>query len=261
MTSIQPDRLAKEVNQLGDLVHDPPRLRQHVVDVLEFYSDRTRRPRRSSRIKAIERKYGVAKPVMAALTRALDRIALENPYLAEGISDELWQAPYRETRLLAIRLLSKVSFHPVWIRAETWSQETKDYELLAKLAEVLVDHWSKAGFIDFNEKLADWMKSSIKGRHLISLLVLHFASIDQDFEKHPYVFHLIRVHEISNDPLQRRALLDLLRVLIQRSPAESARYLIDVSELNKQKGRRLVKSLLPEFPKEEQSRLKQVLKR
>jgi len=259
MTSIQPERLAKEVEEIRGLIMDPPRLRRRVVEMYDFFSDRTRRSRTSIRSKDVERKFGVPIPVMKALERGLKQSIKENSEYGPEVSEELWQVDYREPRLLAIALLDNCPLDAIFHRVEKWSQDTKDYELQARLAEILVIQWGRGGYRDFPKTITNWLKSKRLQRKLLSLLTMQFAVQDPVFEDIPQVFHLIRIHEISNDPQLRRAFHELLRSLIQRSSSETARYLLDVFEGQEQVGRRLVKELLPDFPSEEQIRLRHAL--
>ena len=259
MTSIQPEQLANEVNDIRSLISEPPKLRSKLVEILEFYSDRTRRSQTSIRSKDAERKFGVPNPVMKALERGLKQSILENLDYASEISEELWEVNYREPRLLAIVLLEHCDYDAIMNRVEAWSLMTKDYEILSKLAETLVLQWGSMGYSKFSEIVTKWLKSKKTERRLLSLLTLQFVASAPDFEDIPHIFHLIRVYEISNVQKLRRAYYDLLRSLVQRSSAETARYLLDVYETHEQRGRRLIKELLPEFPSEEQGRLQRVL--
>jgi hypothetical protein len=259
MTSIKPERLAKEVEEIQNLITDPPRLRSRIVNVLEFYSDRTRRSQTAIRSKGGGRKFGVPSPVMKALERALRQSIVEDPAYASEISEALWQVKYRESRLLAIALLDQNPLNLLLEKVENWSQETKDYEVLGKMAEILIDQWGREGYVDFSEGLSNWLESETLTHKLLAILAMHAAARDPGFEDIPQIFYLIRVHEVVGYSQLHRGLNDLLRSLIQRSSSETARFLFDVFELNQFNGRRLVKELLPDFPSDDQRRLRQVL--
>jgi len=259
MTSIKPERLAKEVEEIQNLISDSPKLRSRIVDVLEFYSDRIRRSQAAIRSKGGGRKFGVPFPVMKALERGLRQSIVKDSADATEISEALWQVQYRETRLLAIALLDQSPLNLLLEKVEDWSQETKDYEVLRKMAETLVYQWGREGYAGFGETLSDWLESETLTHKLIAILSMHAAARDPGFEDIPQIFYLIRVHEVADYSQLHRGLHDLLRSLIHRSSSEAARFLFDVFELNQRNGRKLVKELLPDFPSDDQLRLRQVL--
>jgi 3-methyladenine DNA glycosylase AlkD len=259
MTSIDPRRLAKEIDEIKRLITDPPNVRSRIVDALEFYSDRTRRSKTMLGSKDAEKKYGVPAPVYKALERGLKQSITKNQEFTSELVEELWQVDYREPKLLAIALQDQIPFDALLTRVEAWVGSTKDYQVLTSLARLFVKQWRVERYRDFTNILSKWLNRKRLAFELFSLLTLQFLSQEPDFEDVPLIFQLIRYHDISKHQVVKRAYVDLLRSLVHRSSSETARYLLDVFEGHPNKARRLVKELLPEFPSEEQISLKRVL--
>jgi hypothetical protein len=257
--AINPERLAQEVNDVKELIGNPPKLRWRVLDILDFYADRTRRSPASLRPGHADKKFGVPRPVLNALERGLKESTQEHPELRTTVSEELWRMDYRETRYLAITLLETRPLEEILNVVESWSLETKDYELLRKLALTLVTSWKKDHFRGFSSASTKWLKGQQIPLKLFAMLTFQSAVDDPDFSDVPLIFRFLRVYDFGGIPEINRAVSDLIRSLSQRSEAESARFLLDLLEKDAPTGRKLIRSVMECFSPDQQLRLKHAL--
>jgi len=259
MPAINPDKLAKEVKQIQNLVGNPRELRWRVMELFEFYSDRTQRRSSSPTASHTEKQFRVPHPVTQAVKRGLKKSLTEFQEYRTDISNELWNTNYRETKILAIALLEDLPFEEILKYAETWSTETKDIEILTKLAKTLVSSWKEVNYSGFLSTSTKWLIDDHFHRKVFSLLVFHQVVLEPDFSDLPLIFRLLQDHKVAEFPELRKILHGLLRALAQRSAPETARFLLDILEQDNSLGRKLIKVLLECFPHDQQELLKRAL--
>ena len=259
MPAVNPERLVEEVKEVQGLIGNPSRLRWRVVEILEFYSDRIKRSQATLRSGHADKKYGVPRPVLHALERGLKQSLSDHPELSTAILEEFWGMDYRETRYLAIKLLEIQPLEDVLRVAETWSVEMKDRELLGTLAQTLVSSWRIVYFQDFSQMTSKWLHEKRTPLKSLAMATLRSAVDDPGFSDLPYIFSLLKVQDIVRNVSLRRALIDLLRALIRRSEAESARFLLDILDMDASTGRKLIRALLECFSPDQRLRLKRAL--
>lgn len=259
MPAINPERLAEEIMEIQKLVGDPQKLRSRVMDLFEFFSDRTRRSQSSLRLGHADKKFGVPQPVMHAVERGLIQSVSEHPELGSAIISEFWQVDYREIRHLSIALLFERSLDEVLAFSEIWSMETKDMELLSRLAQMLVLSWREERYRDFSQTTSSWLKENNTRRSIFTLLTFQTAVTRSDFSELPMIFQLLQAHDVPGNSELQRSFHSLLQVLIERSEAETARFLLDLVEKDVSTGRRLIRAVIEFFSPDQQSLLKRAL--
>jgi hypothetical protein len=259
MPAVHPERLAEEVKQIQGLIRNPKKLRWRVMDIFEFYADRTRRSKASLRSGHADKKYGIPHPVLHAFERGLKQSVLEHPELSIAISEELWQTDFRETRYLAITLLENRPLEDILKYAEIWSLEIKDQALMQKLAQTLVSSWRIENFQGLSNISAKWLKGEHTSIKMVTLMTLRYVVDDPDFSDLPLIFHLLDDHDVVGNADLRRVLHDLLRSLIHRSEPEAARFLLDILERDASTGRKWIRALLECFSSDQQLMFKRAL--
>jgi hypothetical protein len=259
MPAINPERLAEEIREIQKLVGDPQKLRSRIMDLFDFFSDRTRRSQSSLRLGHADKKFGIPHPVMQAVERGLIQSVSEHPEIRPAIISEFWQVDYREIRLLAIALLIESTLEEVLAFSEIWSLETKDMELLSKLAQMLVSSWRKRRYSKFSQTTSSWLKGNNSRRSIFALLTFQTAVKHEGFSELPMIFQLLQTHDVPGNSKLQRSFHSLLQVLIERSEAETARFLLDLAEKDASTGRKIVRAVIDSFSPDQQSRLKHVL--
>jgi hypothetical protein len=259
MPAVHPERLAEEVKQVQGLIKNPKKLRWRVMDIFEFYADRTRRSKASLRSGHVDKKYGIPRPVLQAFERGLKESVSEHPELGIAISEELWRTDFRETRYLAITLLENRPLEDVFTHVENWSLELKDQALMQKMAQILVSSWRIDNFQGLSNISIKWLKGQQPSLKMVTLMTLQYVVDDLDFSDLPLIFHLLQDHNAIGNAELRRVLHDLLRSLIRRSEPEAARFLLDILERDALIGRKWIRALLECFSSDQQLRFKRAL--
>ena len=259
MPAINPTQLEKQITAALSVKADPPLCVRKLYEILEFYADRTRRSVKAADMLILGKVLRVPQPVLQAITRSIqtehdysERLRLESSLM-------LWDMNYRETRMVAVSLLSGVDPALVMAHFENWATDCDDEEVL---------HWMAAeGLKLSNRPLEDipwkglntWLQhpaATVQHLALISLLELVQGSVRDGHL--PRVFRLLRGASGNISKTSLAALQDLLWALAERSPQESAQYLLDEIKRD-QEVRHLIEKILGAFPQALQEELRQVL--
>jgi hypothetical protein len=259
MPAVHPERLAEEVKQVQGLIDHPKKLRWRLMDIFEFYADRTRRSKASLRSGHADKKYGIPRPVLQTFERGLKQSVSEHPELGRAILEELWRTDFRETRYLAITLLENRPLADIVTQTENWSKELKDQALMQKLAQILVSSLRADNFEGLSEISAKWLKGHPTSLQKVTLMAMKYAVGDSDFSDLPLIFHLLQDHDVVGRGELRKVVHDLLRLLVQRSEPETARFLLDILGRDATTGRKWIRILLECFSSDQQLRFKRAL--
>ena len=259
MPAINPTQLEKQITAALSVKADPPLCVRKLYEILEFYADRTRRSVKAADMLILGKVLRVPQPVLQAITRSIQTELDYSDGLRLKTSLMLWDMNYRETRMVAVSLLSGVDPALVMENFENWAADCDDEEVL---------HWMAAeGLKLSNRPLEDipwkglnaWLRHpapTVQHLALISLLELVQGSArDEHF---PRVFRLLRAVPGNMSKTSLVALQDLLWALADRSPQESAQYLLDEFKRD-QDVRNLIEKTLGAFPQALQEELRQVL--
>ncbi len=107
---------------------------RRLFEILEFYADRTRRSAKASDTLIFGKVLRVPRPVLQAIKRSIQT----EPDFPEGMrlesSSMLWEMNYRETRMVAVSLLSGVAPSLASIHLEAWAADCDDEEVLHWMA-------------------------------------------------------------------------------------------------------------------------------
>jgi hypothetical protein len=179
--------------------------------------------------------------------------------LAWDIIDELWQAGYRETQLLASEILILCTEPKVAEWVEEHLAESVDSATLATLARGGISGWRQASVTDFIKKIDEWLQSESTLIRVFSLYGLGAAVRDPMFEDLPAVYNLLRGFDQPTRGESRRALLDLVRALAKRSPAETTHFLLERLRRGGAQAERLARSVLEVLPKAQKSAIQKAL--
>ena len=132
-------------------------------------------------------------------------------------------------------------------------------EILSKLAQMLVLSWREERYKDFSQITSTWMKDNNPRRNNFALLTFQTAVKHSDFSELPIIFQLLQAHDVPGNSKLQRSFHSLLKVLIERSEAETARFLLDLVEKDISTGRKLIRAVMESFSPDQQSRLKRAL--
>lgn len=259
MPAIDPERLSQDVQRLMGMLGEPPAFTAAVLEQLECYADRARRSRLTDELAAGERAFNVRPPVLRALSREFTRAARQRPKVSLRAADRLWEAGWRESRILAISMLKAVPQTSAADRVERWAQATEDRRVLSELAESGLAGLRQASPAAFLRSVRAWLRAGRERPRLLALLALQAAANDPDYQDLPGLLRSLRGVAGSVRAESRRALRELLRALAERSPAEAASYLLAEFKHQQQALAPLIQQTLPAFPARQQAVLKDCL--
>ena len=259
MPAINPERLKKQVDSLLALVGDPVELQKSCVELLDFYADRTRKSVAVGEANEATHAFDVPKPLMRALSHGLRARLGDQPASAFPAAAALWEAGYRETRVLASTILGEQGGEQVPNWAESWAVECDDRITLQVLAAQGLVSWRKADPTAFLEKAEAWLGSTEKKLWSFSLLALQSAVEDTSFEDLPTVFRLLDGATARFHGVHFHTLNQLINALARRSPPEAARFLRDELASGGPGITRLVQNTLENFPKRQRQLLERAL--
>lgn len=259
MPAVNPERLRQQVEDLLTLLGDQVALKRQCLDLLDYYADHTRRSIASGGVKYTEGVFGVPRPVVRALSQGLLSRTQQKPALMLPTATSLWEAGYRETRLLASAILGGIQQLEVAQWAEARASNCDDSVVLMALASQGLAGLREAEPAAFLERVSGWLGSTHRWLRLFALMALHAAVENPTFEDLPTVFRLLSGVSEKARGESRQILYKLLNTLTRRSPPESARFLLDELARKVPGIQRMIRASLGNFPARQQELLKHAL--
>jgi hypothetical protein len=259
MSAIHPERLAKQVEELLSSLDQPKLFVRRLRELLEYYTDRTRRSVMKPSSDASSWAFNVPRPVLRSLTTGLRSSAQKHPELAWPVVYALWDVGTRETRYLATAILAGKSGDDVIQFIATRAGECRDPIVRDELARTGLEAWRKGNAVEFMEHVSDWLGESARKIRVFGLLALEGAIQDRQFTDLPTVFRLLAGASISARDEERRSLHRVIRSLARRSPQEAVRFLLDELVRNESTARRLIREVRDEFPPRQRELLERAL--
>lgn len=259
MAAINPARLNEQIDDLLEYLDQPAAFRRKCLDILDFYADRTRRPTAKSAADDTPRAFRVPRPVLRAMGVRLKSSAQDDPELARLASSSLWEAGYRETRLLASAILSGQRHSLIGEWVIEWITTCDDRIAVADIARVGIQGWRKEDEKEFLDKCAEWIQSPKRSIRVFCLLALDAAVSDPGFSGLPAVFRMLVGKAASAQRDEKRALLQLVRMLADRSPLEATRFLLDEVKHHNGGVKAFIRALIDQLPHKQRKLLEQAL--
>jgi hypothetical protein len=259
MPAIQPEHLQRQINDVLELAQDPASFIRGCMNLLDYYADRTKRPRGSATKVEIARILRVPRPVMRTLCLQIQQSERGGPEQWLMIGRGLWDKAIREARQVASCTLAKSPGDSVPIEAEEWAARCEDDEALKELARMGMKPWRAQNLDRFYEVTGKWLcDSRLRLRHL-GILALHGRSQDQDFKELPRILRQMEGLSSQVRGSSQRSLNALVRDLARISPPEVAKYLIDEVHAQVSGAGRLTRAAIPVFPERLQKELLRAL--
>jgi hypothetical protein len=247
--AINPTRLDRQVEEaMAQAAHSEGFVRA-IREIVEYYADRTKRSTAASEALIMSRVLRVPRPVLAAVCTAIHARPDMPLTVRLEAAESLWDLGYRETRHIAVCLVNGLKPEELLPKLERWSTACDDYETLHWMADEGLQKWWDAAGADTWRTLRTWMAADeLHVRHLALLALLKYVERSQDDADLPKIFRLLKgaVGNVRGEGYT--TLIDLVRALGRRSSQETTRYLIDEMKRATPGIRRMVRTLLTEFP-------------
>jgi hypothetical protein len=259
MTAIDPQRLAREIDALGEELEDAKALRSRVVALLDIYANRTRHTGAGGDPERTPWTLDVPSPVLRTLRQFLIEQLQGRSQQIWSIAEELWHAGYRETQILAADLVSLGEDEGVGDWAEARAHESLDNATLTALAGSGLAGWRRADPQGFLRAVLHWLKEGNTRTKTLGVHALTAAVQEPSFEDLPTIYRLIHSLEQPSRGELRRALVLLLRALAQRSPAETTHFLLDRIKRGGEEDRRLAQQVQEFLPAAQRDTIQETL--
>jgi hypothetical protein len=261
MPAIVPEHLETQIEIVQRAFGNPQLLVRRIVELLEFYADRTRRPTRAREGENVPWAFGAPLPVLRALKKALLAGGGGDSETVWAVGEALWQAGYRETQVLATQLIGVHADERVALWAEEKAPSAVDGMALASLGGEGLERWRAEQGPGFLVRVDGWIQSGDAKLRALGLAAVAQALEDPDFEDIPSVFPLLRGLTESAQGEGRRQLGRATRALAKRSPPEAARFLREERMRCGERAHWLVRASLDAFPVRMRDNLRRTLSR
>jgi hypothetical protein len=259
MSAIHPERLAKQVEELLSSLGQPKLLVKELRELLEFYTDRTRRSVMKPSSDISSWAFNVPRPVLRSLSSGLRSGAQTHPELAWPVIHALWDVGTREMQYLAAAILAGKSSDDVIQFVALRAEDCRDPIVRDELARTCLQAWRRRDAVGFIEQVSDWLGDSARKIRVFGLIALEGAVQDGQFTDLPTVFQLLAGISVSARDEERRSLGRVIRSLARRSPQEAARFLLDEQVRNDTTARRLIRDVRDAFPPRQRELLERAL--
>ncbi len=211
MPAVDPNRLARQVEELATEPRDPNQMARVVRDLVEEYSD-TAKPSVPS----------VPTPVIRSLRKALQQHGQH-----EAIAEALWNEGLPDTRMLAAGLVERIEGPEVAATANRWAIQNVAIEVVLELADRGLAGWRRADPTGLLDQVTIWLDARKRRSRVLAVYVLRALVSDPDFEDLPSAFRLIegRLGEIRGE--MREAMVALITALEKLASEETVNFLSD----------------------------------
>jgi hypothetical protein len=262
--AIQPARLRHQAALLAEQFSDPPAYIRSLHYVLDFYSDRARRPGKTGKPGPLLTAYNVRPPVLRMLLQELIPQAEQDVAGGLALCDALWAEPYLECRLLAGMLLGQIPLQPpeaITDRLQGWITTNLEFFLIEALLSNGVERLHRQQPQVLIHMIEGWLHSTKTFHQQLGLRALLPLIRDPAFENLPVFFRLIQQLCQAAPAALRPDLLDVLAALARRSPQETAYFLRQTLIFPDSPDTPwLIRQSLSQFPPEMQSSLRQAMR-
>jgi hypothetical protein len=263
--AIQTARLRQQSALVAEHFSDPEAYVRSLHYLLDFYSNRAKRPGQSGRPGPLIEAYQVHPPVLRMILQDLVPLARNEPEKGFALCDALWKETHLEFRLLASMLIGQMpvdELEKIIERIQHWI--TVDLEIQ------LVDAILTNSFVSLLKQrpdavvnlIQDWLNNSNNFYQQLGLRGLLPFINDPGFDNLPVFYRMIQPFMENAPGVLRPDLLDVLIALAHRSPQETAYFLKQClhSEASID-APWLVRQILLEFPPEIRDGLRQYVRK
>ena len=235
-----------------------------LIELYEFYSDRTYNPAVSGQHYPTLQAYNVTPLINRQFELEIGKLCQDNPLSSLDVIDRLWKQEKIEPRQLAAELLGKIPLEysdQVIERLQKWSLPTEDRELINYLHEHGSTRLRRESNSEWMKVIRTWMESKETHNQVFALQCLIPLIQNPEFADLPQLFNLLSKYLSYPQPRILYVLQIVIETLAKRSPNETVYTLKAVlkgphsSEIP-----RLFRRLIPSFPPEQAQSLRIALK-
>jgi hypothetical protein len=248
MPAIQPEVLQRQIDEILSLASEPGTFIRASINLLDYYADRTKRPRSSVARVEIAKVLRVPRPVMKTICLRLQQAPASISEEWQAIGSGLWDHASREARQMAACVLSKCPQDQIQIMVESWVLNCEDDEAIEFLAKQGMKFWRVQDLDRFYRTVLKWLGDTRLRMRYLGILALYGRSEDEDFAEIPRLLALLNGISSQVRGSSQRALTGLIRQLADVSPPEVAKFLLDEIRSQTSGAHRLAQASLSAFP-------------
>lgn len=257
MPAINPSTLNEKIDAIFSPTLKAGSFSRGIEELLNFYADRTKRTTAAAAALETAPMMHVPVPVLRSLCAKIhQRSRHENDEWLDA-AERLWRSGLRETRLVAICMLSEAPADGVIEVASTWAAESEDRHVLRSLATEGIEAWRQSEPDRVLDYVAEWLET--ESTRMFALIVLQQSVKDGSLNDFPAVFDLLSGLAARVRGLRLEALQALLIALAQRSPAETTAFLMGEIASGDARTQRLARTVSASLPAPFQSQLRQII--
>lgn len=228
MPAIQMTQLRVQVARLIDHFNQPEAFSRALAELLDYYSDRARRPGKLGALQPIQKQYRVHPAVLKQITDDLAPFCQAQPEAAVDLADRLWRDNYHEPRLLAANILVLLPLDATELitqRLLAWAKAGEDHILIDTLLKKASIPLLRANPKIFRKVIAAWLKDASIQQQSIGLraLTLYIHQIPPDLL--PDVFNLFTPLPVKPTSYLLNDLQAVFSALYERSSGETMYYI------------------------------------
>jgi hypothetical protein len=263
MTAIDLSQLKAQAALLADNVNNPNLFISKLLELLEFYTNRTLRTSHTARRISLP-SYFTPSQVLRQIERELQHRVDRLPDKGAILVTALWMNKIFECRLLAARLLGLLQpayAIPLLTQIPAWLAQSPDKEIRNALLTDSLIRIRKENRDAFFLLLQDWLRSPRPAMQIWGMQALIPMLNESDFENLPSVFRILHPAVVSVSPSTQVDLQNCIKALERISQNETKIFLRDILTRNKQAMlKRMVNRMLPAFNEDLQSELRILLR-
>jgi hypothetical protein len=252
MPAIRPMQLKTDVEKLCGKASDPMGFVYEIKELLDYYSDRTKRSGFRSAQPSLIKSYKVPKQVIQQILSRLKPEIISNPGIDFSLAELLWQENWLELKILALEILG-------WIpnqSAETTINVLKSWSDQITGDKVLHDAFAKGLVGLFKDHpsavlnlLGSWVNSPVSNKHKLGIRVIPWLIKSRDFDNLPKIFSILHSQVVQVGKIPDADLLYSVRELSRYFPRETSYFLQRIISINDNPMiRGFIRQIIDEFP-------------
>lgn len=263
MPAVNPTRLRFQIDELMHYFASPPEFHRRLSDLFSLYANRSLRYGDSTDVKPLIPMYNLPAPVFRQMQIDLILRVPAEAHSALALADELWQDRYYEVKQTALFILGIVpidSPEPIIDRLQEWLSPDLDAILVNSLFAMGTKRIQEKYPKIWEQFIKTYLENSSLEAQSIGMKGLAEGLKNQHISNLPAVFRLLSPIIHHPDRKQLRDLEDLIKILANKSPIETAHFLRQSLSLsNSPDTERLFKQCIDFFPNNISNELKTVL--
>ncbi len=265
MPAIQLARLRLEVAELAEHFQNPDHFSNHLMHLMEYYSNRTRRTNLRGAPPPTLKTFDIPQPVFRQLIVELGAFADSDPEASLRIIDRCWSEPVYEFRLLAIRLIALIAPEPpekILSRVQSWLDESIEdavIQMIFEIGLIRIREETQLIYVSFIEKFLSSKEEKEMGFGLIGLLHL---TKSETYINLPAAFKMLQSAIEHEKKYLRPYLISIIKQLVKISPQETAYVIKNIlSNSQTKEAQWLVRQSLEFFPNNLKNEIKTMIRK